>query len=714
VSPDILEGYQLSPEQLTVWTRMRDGLRPYVGIAIRLTGPLRRDLFWRAVRALIARHEILRTTFVTPPGMSQPLQVIENDVSIEPVEVTHDLATHSIDTLVDEIIAADGARLADSAALPIRVSLITLAPADHIAIVTIRSLCADTAALDSVMAQLAHLYREGHSAGDADFETLQYADVSEWRHDLLESASGESGRAYWRDARVEDREPCRLPFEQSAGAEAATARRFDSVTLDLSARVYERDLPVPLPALLLACWHLLLTRVSDQHELVLAYKSTGRTLDASAHALGLFEQYLPLVLRALPTATSLDVARADQHAIAAAERHHEFFSWQSIERHAPRQATPRAIPIAFAWDEWPDSLDAGGVTFSAIRRLTCPEPYTLRLTACRRAEIVQLTWVFDSARVTCASVSDVAERYVRLLAGVLNEPDARWRRLEILLPAESAQLATWNSTAVRFPARRLVHEQFSDWATRAPNADAVIAAGRRLSYGELDRRSNQLARHLRALGVGSEQAVALWTSRSVEMLVGLLAILKAGGVFVPIDMQAPLDRVASLVERSAARILLSDATLARRASGVPVRTILIDRDWEAIAAQSADAINTPLHARHAAYIMHTSGSTGRPKGVIVEHGSLLNLGWALKRGIYGRRRCLRVGVNASMAFDASIKQIVQLAFGHTLVLVPDEVRRDPRQLLAYATDHEIDVLDCTPSVLRELLAAPAAPSVGPD
>ncbi len=699
VTPETIEGYRLSPEQALLCERMRDGARSCACIAIRLTGPLRRSYFWQAVRTLVERHEILRTKFVTPPGMSEPLQVIEDAGTFEPVEFRRpEWAGRPVQTIADEVLAADGERLRDDAVLPIRVSLIELAAEDHVAVLTLRSLCADTASLDAIMLQLAVLHGEGDSDGSRDFETLQYADVSEWRRQLLEGGD-EPSRAHWEKTQTANASLF-LPFEKTGQQDLSPA--FESVSIEIPSPADPFD--VPLPAMLLTCWHLLLARLSGQDDIVLACKTTGRSLEASTVALGIFEQYLPVVMRAARQATVPEVARANCDEMASAAQHGHFFSWRAAAGVShPPQPLPRA---AFAWEEWPDRMQGDGVTFELASRLECPQPFGLRLTAFRRAGVLNVTLVFDATRYARPSMTDLAERYRRLLDVIVSGEAIPWHSLEVLLPSERERLAQWNTTKRQYSAKRLVHERFSDWAKRSPDTPAVVAAGRSISFSELEQRSNRLARHLISLGIGAEQAVALWTRRSIDMVTGYLAILKAGAAVVPADEHTPLDRIASLVSTNCVTCLLSEGKLAQRASAFSVPVIAIDRAADRLTAIKADAPRVPLQPANAAYIISTSGSTGKPKPVVVQHGSLLNLAWALKQQVYTQCRggCLRVAVNASIAFDASIKQIVQLAFGHTLVLIPEHVRRDPRQLLEFAAAQKIDVLDCTPAMLRELHA----------
>jgi amino acid adenylation domain-containing protein len=244
----------------------------------------------------------------------------------------------------------------------------------------------------------------------------------------------------------------------------------------------------------------------------------------------------------------------------------------------------------------------------------------------------------------------------------------------------------------------------------APEALAAVCGDRRLTFGDLGRRSASLALRLREHGVGPEVPVVLFLDRSVEAIAGFVGILEAGGVYVPVDPTYPAERIAWILEDCKAPVVVTTSELADRLpDGTPA--VLLDELGggaplpEAGGAMGEGSGVRPL-ADHPAYIIYTSGSTGRPKGVVVRHGAVVNLARALRETVYREEAGpLRVGVNASFSFDASIQQLVQLAWGHSLHILPQAVRLDPAALVDTVRRQRIDVLDCTPSQLRPLLAA---------
>jgi amino acid adenylation domain-containing protein len=253
----------------------------------------------------------------------------------------------------------------------------------------------------------------------------------------------------------------------------------------------------------------------------------------------------------------------------------------------------------------------------------------------------------------------------------------------------------------------LIHELFEQQARLHPGRTAVVCESRSLTYAQVDRLANQLARQLRDRGVGPDERVVLCLERSVDLLVAILGILKAGGAYVPVEPGSPVARLSYVLRDAMPRVWLTQrkfADLLPLPANVPC--VMVD----AMERRSDECINARefgLEHRHLAYVIYTSGSTGEPKGVMVEHRNVVNL-WHALRPLYSHAHpdgCRRVGVNASIAFDSSVKQLVQVLSGSTLYILSQSLRGHARALLTYLDEQRIDAIDCTPSQLRKWLAA---------
>jgi amino acid adenylation domain-containing protein len=286
-----------------------------------------------------------------------------------------------------------------------------------------------------------------------------------------------------------------------------------------------------------------------------------------------------------------------------------------------------------------------------------------------------------------------------------NDPEHKVNRLAVLPDQERQLLEVFNDTAADYPRDLLVHQMFERQAAARPEAVALVFEDRELTYGELNRRANRLAHYLIAQGVRPDQRVALCAERSAEMVIGLLAILKAGAGYVPLDPAYPSERLAFMLADSAPALLLTQQALLASLGEVAVPVLDVNAPLDAHPEHDPDPIALGLHAGHLAYVIYTSGSTGQPKGVMVEHRSVINLWHALEEQVYLPAKAARVALNAAISFDASIQGVTQLLSGRTLYVLPKDIRLDGPALMDYLVKNRIDAFDCTPTQLEVLFAA---------
>jgi amino acid adenylation domain-containing protein/non-ribosomal peptide synthase protein (TIGR01720 family) len=306
-----------------------------------------------------------------------------------------------------------------------------------------------------------------------------------------------------------------------------------------------------------------------------------------------------------------------------------------------------------------------------------------------------------------ASIRRILGHLQTLLENLIANPDQCISTLPLLTEPERHQLLVeWNDTKTDFPFDKCIHQLFEEQVERSPDAIAVVFEEEQLTYLELNQRANRIAHHLKTLGVGPEVLVGICVERSLEMVVGLLGILKAGGAYVPLDPAYPKDRLSHMLSSQASVVLTSEKLIAQLPEHTS-RVVRLDADWGVIEQMSEENPLSNVQPQNLAYVIYTSGSTGKPKGITIEHRSVLNLATGLHQAIYDHYQDsqLRVSVNGSLSFDTSVKQIIQLLYGHTLEIVPEAVRFDGNALLSFLQKHKIDVFDCTPSQLGVLIAA---------
>jgi non-ribosomal peptide synthetase component F len=307
----------------------------------------------------------------------------------------------------------------------------------------------------------------------------------------------------------------------------------------------------------LACWQVLLWRLSGQPEIVVATGYDGRKYDELERALGLFARYLPISIeleRDLPFATLLERVDAAQTEVSAWQ---EYFSWEYVGAATRTAAQPSFFPYHFDFEEQIVPYPAAGALFSLIRRRVRLDRFDLKLVCVQMGDAPLLEFHYDPALYTEADIRRLADQFQALVESAIAHPGAAIGELNLLSDLERRWLAELNDTQVDLPSARPIHRLFEEQAARAPDSVAVVFEDQQLTYAELNARANQLAHHLRALHVGPDVPVALCLDRPVEMIVGLLGVLKAGGTYVPLDPVLPSERLAFMLEDSRAPVLIT-------------------------------------------------------------------------------------------------------------------------------------------------------------
>jgi amino acid adenylation domain-containing protein len=330
----------------------------------------------------------------------------------------------------------------------------------------------------------------------------------------------------------------------------------------------------------------------------------------------------------------------------------------------------------------------------------------LRLQIWNRPDSLAAHLTYSTDLFDASTMVRMAGHFEKLLGGIVSNPDQQVSKLPLLTDAETHQLVVeWNRTQMEYARDLGVHQLFESQAARTPNATAVVFDGKSLTYAELDRRSNQLARHLILLGAKTDGLIAICLERSLDMLVGLLGILKAGSAYVPLDPAYPPDRIAFMLENSEAPLLVTQASLKQHLPASHAKVVLIDSDWTEIAEQSDKNPTLAHKPENRAYVIYTSGSTGKPKGVEIPHAAVVNFltTMAKQPGMAAGDRLLAV---TTLCFDiAGLEMYLPLTQGASLEILSREVAADGNQLLAKLKTSGATMMQATPATWRMLLEA---------
>ena len=696
------KGYRLSPQQTRLW---QNGSASCSQIVISLEGRLDPESVRNALRRVVQQHEILRTIFQDVPGMKVPIQVVTDDCEPDwsTVELW-ELDGPEQSAAIEDLCRDERKRSYDLAqGTRVRALLAELSPQQYSLILTLPALCCDTSSLSNLVRHIADAY----AGEEDDEETVQYAQFSEWQNELFDDEKS-AGRTWWNEWReataakdgAEGVVVLPLEGEESAPFAQRIERRLSEADLAAIERLAQRK-GTTAPVVLLACWQILLARLSGRSQFPLRVGCDGRIYEEMRYALGLYARWPRIHCHIENEFSFSRVLEGTHRAVSHATEWQEFY-FDSDE-------TNSAPDIGFEFHQRPESIRAGGLTFGLQQQHSTAERLKLKLGCAKTAHFTTLEFDYDQSFYSAESTERLADRFLTLLSGLLQNPESAIKHVNLLDEAErDCVLHEWAATRTETVSNKCFHELFEEQALKTPDRIAVIAGGNQLTYRELDQRANQLANLLVERGVSTESLVGICLERSVELMVAMLGILKAGGAYVPLDPGQPKQRLSLIIEDAGIATVITKERLREKF----VEAAIIDID--SAGQESTEKPRTTVTNGNTVYVIFTSGSTGKPKGVSITHRSVVNLAQALAHDVYAEAPApLRVSVNAPLAFDSSVKQVIQLVYGHTLCIVPDEIRPDGEALLNFIREARMDVLDCTPSQLRLLLAAGFGESTDP-
>ncbi|MBI0316939.1 non-ribosomal peptide synthetase, partial [Streptomyces javensis] len=675
------------------------GIDVYVEqLVLDLEGKLDPAVLRDAWQALLDRHESLRAGFRQLAGVAQPVQVIARGVTLPWRE--EDLSGLDADAAragSERLGIEERERRFDLAVPPLlKVLLVKVGPDEYRMMVTLHHILLDGWSLPVLMRELWACYEAGGSARGLPPVT-PYRDYLAW----LARQNKEAARDAWRQELTGADEPTLVAPGGQSTAPVASGKAATDAGAELAGRL--RDLArrdgLTLNTVIQAAWAVVLGRLTGRRDVVFGATVAGRPADLPG-----MESMLGLFINTLPVRVGLDPARTVAELLAELQERqsalldHQHLSLTEIQRQTGPGATFDTI---MAFENHPvgaqDSTAAAAglrITDTAMRESTnFPLSLGVHPTEELRLRLDYRPDLFDPE-----AAQGLLDRLVRVLGQMAADPETLVGRLDVVGEVEwSRVVAEWNATGTTLPGGSMV-ERFEGWVAAAPDVVAVRCGEEALSYRELDRRANRLARLLTGAGVGPESRVALCLPRSVDMVVAELAVWKAGGAFVPLDPEYPADRLGFVIEDSGAEVVLGTADCL---DGVPLgdaRAVLLD----GADAFSAEPLGTVIVPGQLAYVMYTSGSTGRPKGVAVAHGGVANLAEAM-RPVLGMDAGVVALQFASFSFDAAVLDVaVTLAAGGTLAVATTAERNDLRALAEMIGRCGVRVASVVPSLLGVL------------
>ncbi|TCP59425.1 amino acid adenylation domain-containing protein [Tumebacillus sp. BK434] len=685
-----------------------------IPINVRLTGPLAAETLERSFAELLQRHEALRTNIITREGVGE--QVIRETAALylprydisQLSEAERDAKLHRL----LESVAREPFSLADD--LLIRAALIRTGVEEHVVAVAMHHIISDGWSLGLFvreMGQLYHAFRKGEPSPLSELP-FQYADYAVWQRDWLQGEARDQQLRYWKDRLGGNLPVLELPTDHPRTAKVSYAGTTESIQLpqELVQALEEltQQSGATLYMTLLAAFNTLLYRYAGQTDIILGTPVAGRTERDLEGLIGFFVNTLALRsdLSGNPTFREL-LLRVKEVALGAFAHQElpleELIDELQLDRDLSRNPLfqvmfvmqnmpPQAVGLASELELDVLEVDRGTAKFD------------LTLTLVPGAAGWSASFEYKTGLFTRETIRRMCGHLLVLLQGIAANPDQTLDALPLLTAAEEHRLLIeWNDTEVPFPEDKLLHVLFEEQVLRTPDRIAADDSGNTLTYAELDRRANQLARHLQTYGVGPDVAVGVCVERSLELVIALVGILKAGGAYLPIDTEAPTGRIAQVLDDAGAPVVLALENMRGTLPAEGAEPLFLDAGWHQIAKQADTKPHCAATPDHLVSIYYTSGSTGKPKGVANLHRGWVNrMCWMQRQ--HGLQATESVLQKTTLTFDdAAVEFYWPLMVGAKIVLLAPKLHRDPRAILDAAVEHKVAVLQFVPSMLAMVI-----------
>ena len=713
--------YPLSEGQKALWIlyQLHPSSRSYnLYATFKIISPLNIEAWCLTWKKLIERHSILRTTYTTIEG--QPVQQIHSNLNI-PIAIND--ARDWTEEELDAQIFAETDHLFDLKNGPIiRICLFCLSTNEHIQLITMHHIAGDLWSFDILLEDFQILYsleiQEKFSNQNKQelklrSHCLSYSDYVKWQSSMLQGNQGQELQEYWQKQLSGDLPIVNLPFQQQRLANQAL--NAGSYITEIDPKLIERlkffakSNQVSLYRVMLTTFKILLYRYIGYEDIIVGSPMACRWgKNEFKHIVGFFSNIaiLRTNLAGNPTFREL-LVQVDQ-VVTSAQMHQDYpFSW--LIRQLQQDKSTHSLDLVktiFTWQKQRGEQKAD--TIQMIPMLKGHQRgvlFELSLSIMEAGDNLQANWRYNPDLFDSEPIISMARHFQNLLESILTNPDQSISQLAILTEAERHNLLVeWNQTKIVYPEDKCIHNLIEQQVERTPNAIAIVCGNQQLTYQALNQRANRIAHHLQSLGSDHGMLVGLYMERSIEMVVGLLGILKAGAAYLPLDPNYPQERLAYMLSDSQSPILLTQHKLVNSLQKQQIRIVYIeDVNSDVNSSDKNTDLNSNPHSnvtpQDLAYVIYTSGSTGKPKGVEIRHQSLVNVMFYRVTQLLDKDALNAIALTAPLSFDASVGQLfAPLLVGGKSVIVDN--------LFALPTCPQFQEITCigaTPSIIDKFI-----------
>ncbi|HEY0371666.1 MAG TPA: amino acid adenylation domain-containing protein, partial [Thermoanaerobaculia bacterium] len=678
--------------------------------ALRLRGKLDVDALQATLDRLVARHEVLRTSFPSVDGV--PYQQIaaedcgfalkrEDCTEADIVRITDQESRESFDLATGPMIRGRLLRVSDD---------------EHVLLVTQHHIITDGWSIDVMVSEVGALYAaflEGNGDPLPPLE-LQYADYAQWQREWLQGEELARQLAFWKEHLAGAPALLELPLDRPRPVEQSHAGAAVPVAftpeLTASLRAFSQRHGVTLYMTLLSAWGVLLSRLSGQADVVIGTPVANRQRQELENLIGFFVNMLAVRLRVDEKPSFASLLAQVKETTLAAFAHQDLPFEQVVEAVQPQRSLSHSplAQVTFTWNNLErartdgSTLQLPGLTLESMHREYETIQVDLQMLLDDGGDVVTGTLVYARDLFDRETIERWTGHFVRLLEAIAADASMTVDALPLLTGVErDSLLAGFNDTSVDYPSDALIHQLFEKQAAANPDAIAVVYEDETLTYAELNARANQLAHYLIGLGVQPDDRVAICTERNTDLIVGLLGILKAGGSYLPLDPSYPQDRLAWMLEDASPVALLVHSDVADLLPETDITTLRLDIDVPVLTRRLATHNPQPAtNSRSLAYVIYTSGSTGTPKGVAIEHRNVNRL--VINNPYFSATSDDCIAHCANPAFDAATWEIWgALLNGARLLVVPSTVVMDSARLDATLSSNGVTALWLTVGLFNQ-------------
>ncbi len=702
-----ITGFQLAPQQKRLWNLQQNSSAFCCQCSVVIEGNLQPDILQAAIKQVVQHHDILRTNFSCLPGIKYPVMVVaqQSGFNWKYLDLS-DCLQSDIDEKIEELFWVSRQEYQNlSQGYPLSLSLVKLSQEQHILIITLPSLCADTRTIKNLVNQISQTYAQCCQGNEFNQEYVQYVQFSEWQNQLLVDEDAQTAKEYWEKQQTSSLSILKLPGERQSSNQPFVTDKFKlTLNQELTEAIfnYSQKYQTSIDIVLFVCWQIFIWRLTGESEIVVGTASRRREYEELDDTLGLLATWLPIKTNFISNFSFIEVLASVTQALENAAEWQDYFTPEAI-------AVDSAIAFSIGFEFiniTENKFDSPEVSFGLQEIYSFIESFKIKLTCLQNNDSLIAEFDYDINSFSQETIARLSSHFQTLLTSIIHNLEIPISQLEILNANERQKLLIeFNQTKADYQHDKSIHQLFTEQVEKTPDAIAVVYENEQLTYAQLNCKANQLAHYLQTLGVKPEVVVGLCVERSLAMIIGLLAILKAGGAYLPIDPILPKESLSYRLEDAQAPILLTQHQLADALSIDVAQVVCIDRDWDTIAQYpEVNPINS-TSMENLVYVLFTSGSTGKPKGVAIEHRQLLNY----VQGILDKLQ-LPNGANfatiSTIAADLGNTAIFPaLCTGGCLHIISHERATNPESLLEYCDRYPIDCLKIVPSHINALLSA---------